>query len=150
MPPRPRYEGEVQSLVSVLSPFVVSAPWFHYNEGTDAKVKAHVLVAHRNLFRALTQLCPNLAFKKGTMIQAFVELQRSKNFPELDNSERRADWVETMCVRLRNACRHVSHARCKKVPPGSLLLLILLLLLLLLLRLLLLSSGVVIITSCNY
>ena len=127
MPPRPRYEGEIHSLVSVLAPFVVTVTWFHYNEGTDAKLKSYVPVAHRKLFRALTQLCPNLSFKKATMVKAFTELQGGKNFKELDSPEKQADWIDTMCARLRNACRHVAHARCKTPSPGSLLLLLLLL-----------------------
>ena len=75
---------------------------------------ADVLVAHRELIKVLTTLCPTLAFKRQTVTGAFDAIAKHKNFAELGAPEIVEDWVTTMSARLRLVCRHVAHTRARK------------------------------------
>ena len=114
---RSRYEGSEDRLVTVLKPFVTRVTFFKYGETLGCQVKPEVLVAHAPLFRELTQVCANLAFKKGCLGAACLKIAHESKFEELSTEGRVTDWVQTMDVRLRIACRHVAKARIQKVPP---------------------------------
>ena len=69
------------------------------------------------MFRELTKLCANLAFKKGCLGAACLKVAHEIKFEELSAEEVLKDWVRTMDARLRIACRHVAKARIQKFPP---------------------------------
>lgn len=114
---RPRYHGSDEELLTALRPFVTRASFFKYGEKHNCQLKADVLVAHAPLFRELTKLSANLAFKKGSLQAVLLRLAHENKFPSLSVQASLDDWVETMDARLRIACRHVAKARIQPAPP---------------------------------
>ena len=114
---RPRYLGSDEKLLTTLRPFVTSVSFFKYGENHRSKVQAEVLVAHAPLFRELTKLSANLAFKKASLQAAFLKLANENQFPALSTQALVEDWFTTMDARVRIACRHVAKARIQACPP---------------------------------
>jgi hypothetical protein len=115
---RQRYDGAASGLAEVLLPFVLSPAWLKYGVAPKDPIKSTVLVAHGEMIRAVTKLCPNLAFKKQTILDALGHVAKVKAFKELEQQDELNDWLETMLARLRLVYRHISHSRCKKPPPA--------------------------------
>jgi len=105
-------------LSSTLRQFVRAPNWFKYGEKANSPVESAILVAHKELFKSLTQLGPSLMFSKATVEAAFRQLGEEAKFPVLNTSALLDDWVETMTSRLRLACRHISKARRHCPPPA--------------------------------
>lgn len=114
---RPRYTGSEEEILTALRPFVKSVSFFKYGEYHRSKVQSEVLVAHAPLFRELTKLSANLAFKKASLQAVFLKLANEKKFPALSTQSLVEDWLKTMDARLRIACRHVAKARIQACPP---------------------------------
>ena len=114
---RPRYLGSDEKLLTTLRPFVTSVSFFKYGENHRSKVQAEVLVAHAPLFRELTKLSANLAFKKASLQAVFLKLANENQFPALSTQTLIEDWLTTMDKRVRIACRHVAKARIQDRPP---------------------------------
>ena len=122
MSQRKRYDGSIEDLAEVLRPFVNSTSWFQYQEKNDEVILPNILVAHKELFRSLTQLAQNLAFTSKILSAAFAEIVKEKGFKELYDKDAEDDFIETCSRRLHVACRHVSQSRLRKPPPRWLLL----------------------------
>jgi len=114
---RPRYPGSDEELLTALRPFVRSVSFFKYGENHRSKVQPEVLVAHAPLFRELTKLSANLAFKKASLQTVFLKLANENQFPALSTQTLLEDWITTMNTRVRIACRHVAKARIQARPP---------------------------------
>ena len=114
---RARFDEGFECLHEVLTPFVNSVGWLHYVEKPEHPIKAPILIAHKDLLKACTKICPNLAFTKSVVTQVFQQLLKEKAFPELATKEAAEDWVDTMVNRFRSACRHCAQSRLKKPPP---------------------------------
>jgi hypothetical protein len=105
-------------LSSTLRQFVKAPGWFKYGEQPSSPVDSSVLVAHKELFKSLTELAPNLSFTKADVQAAFRQLGEEANFPALNTDALLIDWITTMTTRLRLACRHISKARTHRPPPS--------------------------------
>ena len=114
---RPRYPGSDEELLTALRPFVTSVSFFKYGENNRSKVQSEVLVAHAPLFRELTKLSANLAFKKVSLQAVLLKLANENQFPALSTQALVEDWFTTMDARVRIACRHVAKARIQACPP---------------------------------
>jgi hypothetical protein len=114
---RPRYDGSDEELLTVLRPFVTRSAFFKYGEKPGCTVKPAVLVAHAPLFKELTKLSANLAFKKASLQAVLLKLANERRFPDLATPALLEDWVQTVDARLRIACRHVAKARIQASPP---------------------------------
>jgi hypothetical protein len=114
---RHRFQGEPAELHEVLGPFVRSADWLHYAEKASDPIKPEILVAHGAMLRAVTKLCPNMAFTPSVVTQAFEQLAEKKDFQVLSTPAIREDWVDTITKRFRTACRHLSQSRLKRPRP---------------------------------
>ena len=114
---RPRYPGYDEELLTTLRPFVTSVSFFKYGENHRSKVQSEVLVAHAPLFRELTKLSANLAFKKVSLQAVLLKLANENQFPALSTQALVEDWFTTMDARVRIACRHVAKARIQQCPP---------------------------------
>ena len=118
MPPTPMWHGSFHELGAVILPFCGHVSWLKYAEGAKDAMDTEVLVQHRQLIIGLSELCPQLSFKKATVKAALFEVAKTKQFVELMNSEILLEWVDVMSARLRLVCRHVAHSRSRPTPPA--------------------------------
>jgi len=76
--PRNGFTGSVDELHGVIDPFVTHVAWLHYQDRASDPVKPDILVAHKFLLRALTQISPNLSFNKKQLETVFERLQEGQ------------------------------------------------------------------------
>jgi hypothetical protein len=114
---RNRFDGTNAELQSALSPFVTHSAWLQYPDKTNDKVRPDILIAHKGMLRCLTQLSRNLSFSKKQLESVFQGLREEKQFQEISDPDFGEDWVQTMCKRLHQACRHTAQARLRRPPP---------------------------------
>ena len=67
-------------------PFLGHVSWLKYAEGATEAMDTEVLVQHRQLIIGLTELCPQLSFKKTSVKAALFEVAKAKQLVELINS----------------------------------------------------------------
>jgi hypothetical protein len=111
---RKRFEGDHEELLETLRPFVKHVGWLQYGDKPSFPVNSAILVGHKIMIRAITAICPNLAFTDTQCIAAFRQLADS-GFTQLHNDDLKEDWAQTMTKRFKIVCRHVAQSRVKKV-----------------------------------
>jgi hypothetical protein len=114
---RPRYNGSIEDLHAAIDPYVTSTGWFQYQEAFGEPIKPDILVAHKDLLRTLTDVCPNLSFSKSQLTSVLKRLLEEKAFEELEEPAAKKHWIQTYIKRLQVACRHMSQSRLRKPPP---------------------------------
>ena len=68
----------MDELHGVLDPFVTHVSWLQYQDRPSDPVKPEILVAHKLLLRALTQISPNQSFNKKQLETVFERLQEGQ------------------------------------------------------------------------
>ncbi len=68
---RPRFPEGPQRLVDLLAPYATSGSWLVYCESEKDGVKPELLQKHDEMMTTIRQACPNLAFSKKTVDEAF-------------------------------------------------------------------------------
>jgi len=114
---RDRFQGSQEELFETLQPFVKHAGWFKYLEKPSQPVNSAILVSHKVMIRAVTAICPNLAFTVTLLTAVFRQLADDAAFDSLQTEADKMDWAETMTKRFKTACRHVAQSRLKKPRP---------------------------------
>ena len=111
------FKGDVQVLANTLAPFVTRPNWFKYGNSDLDTGKTHkdILVAHKQLFASLLNICPNLVFPKPVLTAALKQL--GQQFPCLAPPGELNHWAQTIMKRLLVACKHVAKAKQRKTPP---------------------------------
>ena len=114
---RARYSGTQDELQAAIAPYVKDVRCLQYKEKSDEQIMPEVLVAHKQLIRSLTHVCPNLSCSRKQVQEVFEEIQKEKQFKELFNKDLQSEWVEVMSKRLYMVCRHVAQSRLRQPGP---------------------------------
>ena len=113
--PRPRYEGDAETLAAAILPSATNAGWLHYSTDMKDKIDVARIRTHAALIRRLYLLQANLSFTK-TQVEAAMQIVLLKGHFSLADKHR-VSWVKVTAQRMRVMCRHVSNTNTKATKP---------------------------------
>ena len=115
--PRPRYEGDAETLAAAILPSTTNAGWLHYSTEMKDKIDVARIRTHAALIQRLYLLQQNLSFTK-TQVEAAMEIVLLQSHFRLADKHS-ASWVKVTALRMRAMCRHVSNTRKRPSRSGS-------------------------------